>query len=114
FRKPVHAAGRMTGRCLAKASPDRIDNGFTTRNYRRLIILFRSGVSEPKRLMRPNGISNRRHPMSGIQEKASSAIVAVGDIERARRFYSDMLGLELVQDGMEDVLVYKTGATHLV
>ncbi|MET3791527.1 VOC family protein [Aquamicrobium terrae] len=52
--------------------------------------------------------------MSGIQEKASSAIVAVGDIERARRFYSDMLGLELVQDGMEDVLVYKTGATHLV
>jgi len=52
--------------------------------------------------------------MSALSEKVSSAIVAVSDIERSRRFYSDTLGLELVEDGMEGVLVYKTGTTHLV
>ncbi|YBV94240.1 VOC family protein (plasmid) [Phyllobacteriaceae bacterium JZ32] len=52
--------------------------------------------------------------MSALNKKASSAIVAVSDIERARRFYSDTLGLELNEEGMEGVLVYKTGATHLV
>ena len=52
--------------------------------------------------------------MSVLREKASSAIVAVSDIERARRFYRDTLGLELMQEGMEGVLVYKTGTTHLV
>lgn len=52
--------------------------------------------------------------MGILQGKASSAIVAVSDIERARRFYSETLGLELEDDGMEGVLVYKTGATHLV
>ncbi|KXF74983.1 glyoxalase [Paramesorhizobium deserti] len=49
-----------------------------------------------------------------LKKKASSAIIAVSDIERARRFYSDTLGLELNEKGMEGVLVYKTGATHLV
>jgi catechol 2,3-dioxygenase-like lactoylglutathione lyase family enzyme len=52
--------------------------------------------------------------MSMLREKASSAIVAVSDIERARRFYSDVLGLELAEDGMEGVLVYRTGVTHLI
>jgi len=52
--------------------------------------------------------------MSELREKASWAIVAVSDLERARRFYSDTLGLERVEDGMEGVLVYKTGVTHLV
>ena len=52
--------------------------------------------------------------MSGLRAKASSAIVAVSDIERSRQFYSDVLGLDLSDDGMEGVLVYKTGATHLV
>jgi len=52
--------------------------------------------------------------MSGLQAKASSAIVAVIDIDKARHFYSDVLGLELKDDGMEGVLVYMTGATHLV
>lgn len=52
--------------------------------------------------------------MIALTGKASSAIVAVRDIEQARRFYSDTLGLELMQEGMEGVLVYKTGATHLV
>jgi catechol 2,3-dioxygenase-like lactoylglutathione lyase family enzyme len=52
--------------------------------------------------------------MSALKGKASSAIVAVSDIERARRFYSDTLGLELMEEGMEGVLVYRTGATHLV
>jgi catechol 2,3-dioxygenase-like lactoylglutathione lyase family enzyme len=52
--------------------------------------------------------------MNALNDKSSSAIVAVSDIDRARRFYSDMLGLELNDKGMEGVLVYKTGATYLV
>ena len=45
----------------------------------------------------------------------SSAIVAVADLERARRFYSDVLGLELADEGAEEkVLVYRTGATQLI
>ena|SRR5690606_29109099 len=51
--------------------------------------------------------------MSKLGNKMSSAIVAVSDIERARAFYSDTLGLELVDDGM-GVLGYKTGSTYLV
>lgn len=52
--------------------------------------------------------------MSVLGQKSSSAIVAVSDIERARNFYSDTLGLELTKDGMEGVLVYRTGTTSLV
>lgn len=52
--------------------------------------------------------------MNALNDKSSSAIVAVSDIDRARRFYSDMLGLELSDEGMEGVLVYKTGATYLI
>lgn len=52
--------------------------------------------------------------MNAINDKSSSAIVAVSDIDRARHFYSDMLGLELNGEGMDGVLVYKTGATYLV
>lgn len=52
--------------------------------------------------------------MNAINGKSSSAIVAVSDIDRARHFYSDMLGLELNGEGMDGVLVYKTGATYLV
>lgn len=52
--------------------------------------------------------------MNALKNKPSSAIVAVSDIDRARRFYSDVLGLELYDEGMKNVLVYKTGATHLV
>lgn len=52
--------------------------------------------------------------MGLFQDKACAAIVAVSDIERARRFYSETLGLEQMQDGMGGILVYKTGATNLV
>ncbi|MEC9245667.1 VOC family protein [Nitratireductor rhodophyticola] len=52
--------------------------------------------------------------MNALNDKSSSAILAVSDIDRARRFYSDVLELELNDEGMEGVLVYKTGATHLV
>ena len=44
----------------------------------------------------------------------SSAIVAVGDLDRARAFYGEVLGLELAEEGAEEgVLVYRTGATRL-
>ena len=50
-----------------------------------------------------------------LKNHDSSAIVAVADLERARRFYGDVLGLELSDRGTEEgVLVYRTGATQLV
>lgn len=49
-----------------------------------------------------------------LKDRNSSAIVAVSDIARARRFYSDVLGLELAEEDMDGVLVFRTGATHLV
>ena len=52
--------------------------------------------------------------MAHLKDKVSSAIIAVGDIERARKFYSETLGLELEEDGMGGVLVYKTGSTRLL
>jgi len=50
-----------------------------------------------------------------LKDHDSSAIVAVDDLDRARAFYSDLLGLDLAEQGAEeDVLVYSTGATRLV
>lgn len=50
-----------------------------------------------------------------LSDHESSAIVAVGDLDRARAFYGNTLGLELAdQGGEEGVLVYRTGATRLV
>ena len=48
-----------------------------------------------------------------LKDKSSSAIVAVGDIARARDFYQNILGLDLVDDSMGDVLVFRTGDTSL-
>lgn len=47
-----------------------------------------------------------------FKDKSSSAIVAIKDLERARAFYADTLGLELESES--EVLVFKTGATRLV
>ena len=49
-----------------------------------------------------------------LKDKLSSAIVALKDIDRARSFYRDVLGLELADDGMEGVLGFRTGYTWLV
>ena len=49
-----------------------------------------------------------------LKDRSSSAIVAVRDIEQARRFYGETLGLELADEGMKGVLVFKTGGTSLV
>ncbi len=49
-----------------------------------------------------------------LKDKSSSAILAVSNIDRARCFYSDTLQLDLIDEGMEDVLVFRTDATHLV
>jgi catechol 2,3-dioxygenase-like lactoylglutathione lyase family enzyme len=48
-----------------------------------------------------------------LSDKTSSAIVAISDMSAARRFYSDVLGLEVVEAG-DDVMVYATGPTQLV
>ena len=48
-----------------------------------------------------------------LKDKTSSAIVAVSDLERARDFYTNTLGLEPSGDEMGGVLGYRTGDTHL-
>ena len=52
-----------------------------------------------------------------LRDHDSSAIVAVSDMDRARDFYSNVLGLELASggegSGTDAPLVYKTGATRL-
>ena len=49
-----------------------------------------------------------------LADHASSAIVAVRDLERARTFYADTLGLELAEGGTDGPLVFRTGKTHLI
>jgi catechol 2,3-dioxygenase-like lactoylglutathione lyase family enzyme len=49
-----------------------------------------------------------------LGSKPSSAIVAVSDLDRARRFYGETLGLEAAEGNEEDVLTYRTGPTKLV
>lgn len=48
-----------------------------------------------------------------LKDKTSNAIVAVSDLERARNFYTDMLGLEPRGGGVEGVLEYRTGNSSL-
>src|SRR5687768_11701927 len=49
-----------------------------------------------------------------LKDKPSSAILAVSDLGRARKFYADTLGLEPEGGGEQDVLTFRTGATKLV
>ncbi|MBD0415180.1 VOC family protein [Oryzicola mucosus] len=49
-----------------------------------------------------------------LKDRNSSAIIAVSDMARARQFYSDVLGLELDEEGMDGVMAFRTGATHLI
>ena len=49
-----------------------------------------------------------------LKDHDSSAIVAASDLERARDFYGNVLGLELADESSEaGVLVYRTGGTQL-
>lgn len=48
-----------------------------------------------------------------LKHQDSAAIIAVTDMARAKTFYAETLGLELV-DGDENVMQFKTGATRLV
>ncbi|CAN7393388.1 VOC family protein [Brevundimonas sp. LjRoot202] len=49
-----------------------------------------------------------------LKDRNSSAIVAVSDLDRARAFYEDTLGLTRDPGGEEDgVLGFRTGDTHL-
>ena len=48
-----------------------------------------------------------------LKDKPSSAIVAVRDLDRARDFYTETLGLEPEGEAGEDVLTLRTGDTKL-
>ncbi|HYD86580.1 MAG TPA: VOC family protein [Vitreimonas sp.] len=47
-----------------------------------------------------------------LSDQNSSAIVASRDLDKAKRFYTETLGLELA-DESDEVFSVKTGATHL-
>jgi catechol 2,3-dioxygenase-like lactoylglutathione lyase family enzyme len=50
-----------------------------------------------------------------LNDHDSAAILAVADLDRARAFYGETLGLELADEGAEQgVLIYRTGATRLI
>ena len=49
-----------------------------------------------------------------LKDKPSSAILAVSDLDRARRFYADTLGLEPEARSEQDVLTFRTGDTQLI
>ena len=49
-----------------------------------------------------------------LQDKPSSAIVAASDIDRARGFYAETLGLEPAGGSEQDMLVFRTGQTQLI
>lgn len=48
-----------------------------------------------------------------LKDHDSSAIVAVSDMRRARQFYGETLGLELLSEMGSDVVTYRTGKTRL-
>lgn len=48
-----------------------------------------------------------------LKDRNSSAIVAVSDLDRARKFYAGVLGLELEQGGGDGMLMFRTGRTQL-
>ena len=49
-----------------------------------------------------------------LRDRPSSAIVAVADLDRARDFYAETLGLETITEAEEGVLTFRTGDTQLV
>jgi len=49
-----------------------------------------------------------------LKDKPSSAIVAVSNLDRARDFYVETLGLEPEGGSEQDVLTFRTGDTKLV
>lgn len=49
-----------------------------------------------------------------LSSHASSAIVAVSEMERAKRFYGDTLGLEIEGEMGGHVTTFRTGSTFLV
>lgn len=49
-----------------------------------------------------------------LKDKPSSAIIAVSDIDRARDFYVETLGLEPEGGSEEDMLTLRTGDTRMI
>jgi len=48
-----------------------------------------------------------------LKDKPSSAIVAVRDLDRARKFYAETLGLEREGGGEEEMIAFRTGDTTM-
>lgn len=52
--------------------------------------------------------------MNKLGEKTSSANIAVKDLEIAKNFYENTLGLKKIQTFEEEVIVYKSGNSSIV
>lgn len=48
-----------------------------------------------------------------LKDKSSSAIVAVTDLKRAKKFYGETLGLAMAEES-DDVATFQTGNTSLI
>ena len=48
-----------------------------------------------------------------LKDHDSSAIVAVSDMRKARQFYGEVLGLEVLGEMTPEVVTYRTGKTRL-
>jgi len=72
-------------------------------------------MSEPRAVERlpVSGVSIHREKTM-LKNKSSSAIVAVSDLDRARTFYRDTLGLDIEEEFMDQVLTFRTGDTTLI
>ena len=49
-----------------------------------------------------------------LENISPTPMLAVKDVDRARRFYEETLGLTAEPNGMEDILQYRTGGTSFV
>ena len=49
-----------------------------------------------------------------LSDKNAVANIAVKDLEKAKRFYQDILGLQLIDSGTPEVVVFKSGNSMII
>jgi catechol 2,3-dioxygenase-like lactoylglutathione lyase family enzyme len=49
-----------------------------------------------------------------LSDKNTAANIAVKDLEIAKRFYQDVLGLQLIDSGLPDVFIFESGNSKII
>jgi catechol 2,3-dioxygenase-like lactoylglutathione lyase family enzyme len=49
-----------------------------------------------------------------LSDKNAAANIAVKDLEIAKRFYQDVLGLQLIDSGLPDVFIFESGNSKII